>query len=154
QQKKPILAARVNGVTIPRGQHRSIRVSSVFNPWPDSRPANASLLHFYRGTRPWTKHGMNSDLQTEALLLFRDPQLFELLEDVFAVAFGSYFLVDELHDAFFVDVERPAFRKIPPLVNHAVGLRRSLFGIAENRIIELQRFREFLVRLCVVATGG
>ena len=56
-------------------------------------------------------------------------------------------LVDLLDDALLIDVERPAIGEAPLRVQHAVVLGDALVGIAENRVIQIERLGEPLVFL-------
>lgn len=61
-------------------------------------------------------------------------------------------LIDKENFAILADVVGPAERKRPLLVDHSKGLCRFFTGIAQNRIIEFERFCEAPIRIRIVAT--
>src|SRR5579862_8626886 len=87
-----------------------------------------------------------SRVSIDRLLLLGNAQLVELLGDIFAMRFRRASLVDLLHDPLLVDVERPALRDFSSFVDDSVQFRGRLFGVAEDRVIQLQRLGEFGVR--------
>ena len=70
------------------------------------------------------------------------------------MALCLYSLVDKQDLAVLADVERHPCRVLSFALDQTVGLRRGQFGIAEDRVVELEGFRKFLVGVGVVTTGG
>ena len=54
----------------------------------------------------------------------------------------------------FSNVKRPAFRDCPSFMHHTVGLGDFLTWIAEDRIVNTQRFSESLVLFRGICAGG
>ena len=60
--------------------------------------------------------------------------------------------IDEQNLAFLAEVKRHPGRMLAVALDQAVGFGRAALGIAENRVVEIQRFGEFCVGLRIVAT--
>jgi hypothetical protein len=86
-------------------------------------------------------------------LLLRDTQFFQLRGDIRAVTTHFNLIIDGQNFPILADVERLPCGVFALAGNNTICLGSLTGGIAQNRIIRLQRFREFLVGLRVVATG-
>lgn len=64
-----------------------------------------------------------------------------------------HIFVDLLNLPVLPDVERPSASKIARAIEYTIIRRYSLLRIAQNRVVEIERFSEFLVRLRIVDTG-
>ena len=72
-------------------------------------------------------------------LLGFHAQLLERLSCVGTVLAGPYFLIDLQDLAVFADVKRPPKRHGPRVRHHTIGAGGLLGGIAQYRVIQLQR---------------
>jgi len=86
------------------------------------------------------------NLNCGSLLGFH-AQFLERLGGVSAVLAGSHFLVNLQDFAVLADVERPSKRHGPRVRHHAVGAGGLLGGIAQDRVIQLQRLGKVDVAL-------
>src|SRR5210317_2036229 len=103
-----------------------------------------------------SESGGGSDSLTGCLasvLLFCNTQFGEFLDDIGAMSAGIDRLVDEQQLAVLADIERMTKRYGARCRHDTVGARYRLVRIAENGIVQLQRFGVALVRLRRVATG-
>ena len=88
------------------------------------------------------------------LLLFGNPQLFQLRRDIRAGGVGFHLVVDEEDFPVLADIERPARSHLSIAGSGAVRLGDGATRIAQDRVIGTERFRKLLVCFRVVATGG
>lgn len=69
------------------------------------------------------------------------------------MALGTDLLVDKSNLAFAIDVESPTFWNCTRTVDDAVRFCNLFAGIAENGVVELERFGISLVGGSIVAAG-
>lgn len=95
-----------------------------------------------------------SRLILAARLFGIETEFFDRGGEILPRVLGAHFLVDLFDDPLLVDVEGPAFGVGSSLVDDAVSLGGFFAGVAEDGIIEVERFGEFLVRFGGVDARG
>ena len=86
--------------------------------------------------------------------LLQHLQFFQSGDGVYAGCCGFDLAIHVQDLAILPNVKRPAFSNRSPLVNYAIGLSDFLSRIAEDGVVDPERFSEALVLFRGICAGG
>ena len=67
---------------------------------------------------------------------------------------NTYFLVNVQNLTIFADIKCPTFGKASAFMHDSIFFGDLFSGIAENRIVQVERFREFCIDFVGIAACG